>query len=369
MKICYIGDGCSIHTQRWVSFFAKRGHEVFLLTDNPEDIPGVQVIDYKLHRRYFSRPYIILNALKLKNLILEIKPHVLHSHFAHVYGWYGAFSGFKPFLITAWGSDIYFLLRRRCITKEKLYTQYALRKANIITGDSKDLLEASIQLGAKREKTRLIQFGVDSNLFRPHLNSSAWRSNLNIEEHEKVVFSPRQMTDVYNIDVIIKAFYKVQAKCSEKVILLLKNYLNTEDAPYINEMKRLICDLGISEKVRFVGKIPYSEMPFLYNLADVVVSISSSDGTPMSVLEAMACGSPLVVSNLPSLREWIKHDWNGYIVSPKDEIAVGDAILHSLQMNPQELVDQSAVNRKIIFERADHIKNMEQVEDIYKSLL
>jgi glycosyltransferase involved in cell wall biosynthesis len=360
MKICYIGDGKNIHTQRWVSFFAKRGHEVILLTERFGNIAGVEEIVFT-KQKYFPMTALIQETFKVSHLVKEIKPEILHAHYAPVAGWYGAFSGFHPYVLTVWGSDVF---RPKFTNIQRI--NYALRKANLVTGDSQSLLESAIKLGANKEKTVLIQFGVDTDLFKPNVDSTFWRKELGIEE-EKVIFSPRNINPIYNIDIIVKAFYRVYEN-DKNCVLILKKYLQSSESPYETHIKTLIDELGIKEKVKFVGTIDYNEMPGLYNLADAVVSIPSSDATPMSVLEAMSCEAKIVVSDLPSLREWIQDGYNGFIVPSKDELSTFNAILKCLQ-NPSGICDEfSNRNRSIILKKADHTKNMEKMENLYYNL-
>src|SRR6185436_313494 len=91
-------------------------------------------------------------------------------------------------------------------------------------------------------------------------------------------------------------------------MLLMKNYKG--EGLYTQLIKKHIDALGLSESVRIVYDMPYERMRELYRMSTVTVSVPFSDATSMSVLEAMSCGSAPIVSDLPSLREWVQDGWN-----------------------------------------------------------
>ena len=82
----------------------------------------------------------------------------------------------------------------------------------------------------------------------------------------------------------------------------------------------------------------------------------------------MACGAAPVVGDLPSIREWIRHDWNGYVVPLRDEVVTAEAIIRLLSdKTKRELFNRRNLN--IVGERADHNTNMRKVEEMYFNLV
>lgn len=371
LKICYFADANSIHTKRWIRYFVSQGHEVHLVSsgDYNDRIPGV--IYQNLEIKYKAIPKIrgVERIVRVRKLIKKISPDIVHGHFVSGGGHLAYLSGFKPFVVTAWGSDIYLYPKQTFI--EKILTRRTLENADLITADSNDLKSKAIKLGSSSEKSFIIQFGVNTKIFHSAYDVSELRRKFKIGGgNAKIIFSPRMISSIYNIDNIIKAF-KLLQKDFGNLKLILKSYIeNTEeDRKYRKYIEGLVKDLGLNSQTIFIGQVKYSIMPKLYNLSDVVVSIATTDGTPASVLEAMACGCNIVVSNLPSLQEWIKDSWNGYLVNVKDPKEISKKIKKCLLMESNKREKIINRNLNIIKERADYFSNMRKMEKLYYSML
>ena len=152
MRICYIADAGSIHTQKWVRYFAGRGHELHLISRKSSEANDIENLNlywltsfrYPLLLRY---PY---DTIRVRRLIKEIKPDILHVHYAVGYGLLGALSGFHPFILSVWGSDVLVAPKQSKIYK--LTVELAIRKADVIHCDADHIIAPLIKLGAKPEK-------------------------------------------------------------------------------------------------------------------------------------------------------------------------------------------------------------------------
>jgi len=102
MKICYISTK-SIHTRRWVEYFAEKGHEVHLITQEYDNYRGVKIHVVKPKASKLSP---LFKAIVIRNLVKKIKPDILHVHQVVPFGLYGALSRFHPFVVSAWGSNV-----------------------------------------------------------------------------------------------------------------------------------------------------------------------------------------------------------------------------------------------------------------------
>jgi glycosyltransferase involved in cell wall biosynthesis len=134
------------------------------------------------------------------------------------------------------------------------------------------------------------------------------------------------------------------------------------------EAERWVASLGIEASVRLWPRLSQPQLWRLFQRAQVFVSPSAHDGTPNSLLEAMACGCFPVAGDIESLREWITPGMNGFLVNPADPQALAEAILTAL--GDAELRGRAArQNARILAERADYQRCMAQAEEFYENMV
>jgi glycosyltransferase involved in cell wall biosynthesis len=365
LRLAFFGDANSIHVRRWSGWFADRGHDVTLLVPagfdvKPELSDALSVEPFRAYYQGPFRPYgYVAEERSLRRVLARLRPDVVHAHFLTEYGWHAWMSGFHPYAITVWGSDVTISLRRSWRTA--LYGRIALRSADLVTGDSVSLIEDVIAAGARRDRTRLAQFGVDTGRFSPGPDPTALRARLGLKGR-RVLFSPRAITHLYRHGVAVEALAELPAD----VVLLMARYLADE-----KEMAAILARaqaLGVSERVCFVDGIDHADMPDFYRLADVVLSIPCSDATPVTLLEALACGRTVVATDLPSIREWMADLDAASLVAVDDVAATARAIGRLLSMTPGERSELGRRGRAIIEERASQDAHMTAVEGIYRKL-
>jgi glycosyltransferase involved in cell wall biosynthesis len=277
----------------------------------------------------------------------ELRPDVVHAHWLCGYAALAALAGSSPLVAMAWGSDVLRADRLRTLAN-----RIAVRRARVAMADSQALLERLVALGAPREATVLVNWGVDLDVFAP---PNGDRPDL----HRRlglgpgpVILSPRSLTSVYNPDTIVAAFELV-AETRPDAQLVMK-HMGLGVPPVANP------------SVRFVGHVPYERMASYYQAADVCVSIPSSDSSPRSVWEAMACGCPVVVSDLPWVRELITPGRDALVV-PVDEGALALAIDRVL--GDRELAAHLGRHgRRLAETHRDRRAEMDRLADVYRRL-
>lgn len=365
LNLCFISNPNSTHTQRWVNWFAQRGHRVCLIADVLQEEPWKDIEVHNLPAR-FNLPVIkyFVWLIWIRSFLKSWGKGILHAHRVSGAGWLAAFTGFHPCVITPWGSDLYQQPNRSLIAKWLAHK--VLKSADLVTADSRDLRDLAVQFGANPDHSHLIQWGVDLKSFYPKDNSPEVRISLGIDKSAPVVLSPRAVNPIYNLDTIIECIPHVTSVHPE-AIFLFRDY-NT-DARYKISLNRKIQDLGVERSIRWLGRVePWELIADTYYAAQIAVSLASTDGTPTSVLEAMACGTAIIAGDIPSLREWITNGENGLLVPLRDPAALARAI-NELIADTSKCKLFRERNLESIRTRADHEIEMQKMEELYYSLL
>jgi glycosyltransferase involved in cell wall biosynthesis len=222
--------------------------------------------------------------------------------------------------------------------------------------DSQALLDRLVALGAAREATVLLNWGVDLAAFAPTNGARPdVRARLGLEAGP-VILAPRSLTPVYNPETILAAFRLVAAVRPDAQLVL--KHMGTGAAEL---------GIGADERIHVVGHVPHAQMAWYYQAADVCVSIPSSDSSPRSVWEAMACGCPVIVSDLPWVRELIAPDRDACVV-PIAPQPVADAILRVLS-DPDLAAGLGARGRALAEAHRDRAAEMDRLAGLYRALM
>ncbi|MCY6370499.1 glycosyltransferase family 4 protein [Clostridium ganghwense] len=352
MRICFLGDGSSIHIKRWLYYFQEKGHQVHLITFSDVKLENIEVHkigEFDINQDGGNWRYI-LKAGEVKKIIKKINPDVVNAHYVTSYGFIAALTGFKNLVISAWGSDILVAPKRNIVYK--LITKFALDRAKLITSDSDFMSEETRKL--TKVRTITVPMGVEKGL------CSLERKD---ENKEIKILSLRTVNKNSNIDIIVKAFSKILKNIKDKNIKLII----TNDGPEMDNIKNLINELQIQDRVEIRGFISREELLNLLITSQVFVSILDSDSTSVTLLEAMACGVLPIVSDLPANKQWIEEKVNGIILKELKEEELYTAIKLCIEDN--NLKDNAeGLNRDIILKKAIWEDNMAVVEKEYEQI-
>jgi len=292
-------------------------------------------------------------------LIRTLRPSIVVGNWiTRDSGLYCALVGYHPFLAVAWGSDILVEARRWLILR--MFARFTLKVADGVIVDSEVQRQAILSMGCRSSKIYCFPWGIDLNLFRPE-RTKGLREELGWL-HDKIVVSTRRHLPIYGIEYLIRAMPLVLARMNDVKLLVIG------EGPLLEYHKSLAKRLGIENQVKFLGNVENHKLPAILNAGDVYVSTSFSDGSSASLMEAMACGLPVVVTKIAANEEWVVHGENGFLVKPGDSVTLADYVIKVLQDERLRLLMGEA-NLKVAKKRADWEVNSLMLEKSVSDLL
>lgn len=309
MRVAVIGNGQSVHVVGRSAALAAHGVTIRLITLGPV-LPGagIEVRTRPIPRGPLAGARALMTFLKD---VRSFKPDLLHLHYAG--GRLGSLAllcGIRPLVVNVMGGDVLpdqhpgGLSRRARRTTRRI-----LERADALLVKSEGLLPAAANLADVAGKAHVVRWGIDPREFFPDPSGAAsWRKRLQLGDDAHVVLSPRLLRPLYNIDMIVEAFAEA-TRSHARAVLLIAEY--GAEKGYRDALDTQIEELGLRERVRFIGAVPQAEMRGLYSAATVVVMAPWSDGLPQSLFEALACGAPVLLGHLPAYAEIVEDERSG----------------------------------------------------------
>ena len=375
--IAYAGEGQSVFDSFFLDHLTKK-HHVYLLTFNrqvsvvPRKVRTVKM-DEPIHptisplKGLYAYGGSFLRAVLLKRYLNSIKPDVLISSFAVSYGFYGALTRYSPSILLVWGSDV--LIAPKLLPL-RFMAKYALTRANAVITDSQTEEDACVSLGC--DPRRIVKFpwtdlrpmysAVQRNRLRQEKERQEFRRKLAWSEDDPIIVSTRWHEPIYDVESLILAIPRVIQETRNARFLILGSGNLT------GELKRQVHSLRVEDNVRFLGRIPQSEMARYLTMSNIYVSTSLSDGTSASLLEAMACQLAVVVTDIPANREWLENGKSGVLVPRRDPESLAKSIVKLLKdRNLRRSMSTKAY--RVVQEKADWEKNSKLLDDLILSMV
>jgi glycosyltransferase involved in cell wall biosynthesis len=328
----------SVHVKNYYNLIKDYFDEILIVSNYSIDFCESKTVNFSL-----TNPLKVLRSIKqLRKIINEYNPSVIHVHQANSFAYITAKANKSniPLVLTTWGSDVLILPQKGFLYKH--IAKYSVKKADYITADANFMVDAIKKLGVKKE-VLLANFGIDYN-------------EIIIPQKENIIYSNRLHNDLYNVDKIIEAFAGFVKDNPSWKLVVGASGSNTD------ALKKLAKDILPSNSFEFIGFVDKDENKRQYLRAKIWISIPSSDGTAISLLEAMGYGCIPVLSDLPANKEWVLDMDNGCIVKE----SVLDSIKSALTLSLQQVQEK---NKKIIINKATKQVNKTKFESLYDSVI
>jgi glycosyltransferase involved in cell wall biosynthesis len=366
VRVLYFSRDYTAHDHRFLTALAGTDHEVyFLRLERPiikrEERPlpkGVTEIAWFGGKEPFAYRNSIRIMKSLEVVIKQYRPDIIHAGPIQTCAFLTAQCGFQPLVSMSWGSD---LLVDADQDEQMLWiTQYTLDRTKILVGDCQAVAKKANSFGFPDERITLFPWGVDLLQFYPGRNN-------HLREHlawqDKAVFlSLRSWEPIYGIDILVEGFAKA-VKQNDNIRLLLLGSGSQKDW-----IETLIVQNDLEPYIFRAGHVQNHDLLQYYQAADVYISSSFSDGSSVSLMEALACGLPVLVSDIPGNEEWVTTDQHGWLFKTGMADSLCDGILNAL-VNQQNWHEISIQARWLAETRADWESNFQKLLMAYNQAI
>jgi len=314
--------GAEVATQNIAKCLVRKGNEVHILTSRDEGLPKESKEEgFFVHRIFYPKIRIlgvILFWIKSLLYLKKINPEIIHSQ-----GIQMAVPCFlakkflkKSYVVYCQGFDIYLPWKFK-----RLISNSILKNAKVVIALTENM-RSKVQEIYNRE-VFIIPNGIEPKRFG-NLSKEAMRNKLGTKKEEKNILFVGTLKSVKGVKYLIEAVGIVKEKVPEIKLLLVG------DGGERKNLEKLVEELNLENYVTFIGKIPNEEVPKYMMISDVFVLPSLSEGLPITILEAMASGLPIVATKVGGLPEIVRERENGFLVEPKNSKEIAEKVLYLL---------------------------------------
>jgi glycosyltransferase involved in cell wall biosynthesis len=363
MRVLYFSKDYTPHDQRFLTSMSEEGYKVYFLQlessgKSLEDskLPkGVEKVEWAGGKAEYRAWDLLKYTKSFKEVVEEIRPDVVHAGPIQTAGLIAALSGFHPLVTMSWAYDLLFDAKKN--TFNRWATKYTLKHSDYMAVDCETIVKLSVQFGFDDDRIVKFPWGVDLQKFSPGRNMEL-RKSLGWDD-KIVLLHLRSWEPIYGVDVLVKGFIEA-VKQKPKLRLLMLGGGSQE-----NEIKKLLVDSGLAENVKFVGQVNNEELPGYYKAVDLYLSASHSDGSSVSLMEAMASGLPVLVSDIPGNLEWVQDGKQGWLFEDGSSDSLAEKVLEVIgEVDKLEIIGANA--RRTAEERANWPENFSKLTALYE---
>lgn len=368
-RILYVSEGYSTHDRRFLEKLAESGHKGWHLPcaadpwrRESKSLPkGIHLLA-PLSRKPISPGNLnwIRAALRFRCVVREVQPEIVHAGPVQTGGFLAALSGFHPLLIMSWGSDVLAVAEKSAWMR--WITKFTLGRADMALGDCKAVQERISALGQlPQERIVTFPYGIDCGVFQSKVSELRLRQKLGWDGC-RVVISTRAFEASYGTMIFLGAIRGVLAKRSDVRVLMLG------DGSLRRQVEAFIEASGLKGKIHLAGQVEENTLADYFAEADLYVSAAYCDGSSISLLQAMGCGLPVIVTDGFGNREWVIHHENGWLYPAANADVLAATVLEALDEDELR-VAMGKTNAEAVRSRANWELNFGKLLAAYDKLL
>jgi glycosyltransferase involved in cell wall biosynthesis len=296
--------------------------------------------------------------LWLKNeffkVVDSIQPDLVHAGPIQKVAFIAALANFHPLISMSWGTDL--LMDADQNSWWRWITWYTLRHSDWLIGDCHAVQKKATDFGFPIIQTSVFPWGIDLKRFHPDPDETSkrqfgWENNF-------VILCTRNWEVRYGVDLVVRAFCKVAIRMPDARLILVGGGSQEK------LLRKLVLKTGLQSQVIFAGRIDYEGLPRYYQSADLYISASHSDGSSVSLMEALGCGCPVLVSDIISNLEWVTPGEQGWLFKDGDRQSLSENLVLAYEQR-QNLANIKVQSRRTALEKANWNKNFSVLLSTY----
>lgn len=362
MKICYLGDAGSPHLVKWVQHAAARGFDPVVLSSTPSAMDRVETIycpPQKTLRQLWQRQLDIIRA---------VRPDIVHAHFVDQFALVTQWAG-VPAVLTPWGSDVYAPFPDRFSGLNRTVKWYLLRRAYrraaAVTALSPHMRERLLgHFGATMTNCHALGFGRQMHEAISMERKEEVRRNCG-GAARVVLFSPRACKPLYNIASIVEAFLTIVPDYPDACLWV--NKFNAEE-DYLSAIETIAKSSPFCSRICFLDGCPSDVVQLRIAASDLILSVPDSDGRPITVIDSLSCGVPVVYKDLPQLTDLLVDGFTGISVADACAANIGSAIRRFLDMHADQRARMSDQCRQSVRSIPGEEEEMDRMAYLYRQI-
>jgi glycosyltransferase involved in cell wall biosynthesis len=288
----------------------------------------------------------------------QIKPDLIHAGPIQRVSYLPALIGFHPLLTMSWGFDL--MEDAGSSKKMEDITRFILQSSDWFTSDCQASKNVAVSYGMEESRTTVFPWGVDLFQFNPK-NRSAFRHQIGYEDDLLIVHT-RSWEPRYRVNIALEGFWRALQVEPDLRLLMLGG------GSQENQIKKYVEEQGLSDRVIFQGYKQNEELSKYYKAADVYLSASHIDGSSVALMEAMACGCPALISDIPANLEWVSDGKQGWIFKDNDPKDLAGKIIN-ISRHKKEIYHLGENARLKAEMNADWSKNFARLLETYNIMM
>ncbi len=369
MKILYFSRDYTTHDHRFLSALAQTEHEIgFLQLERrghaledralPPEIQLIPWVGGQAPAKFRDGLRLVAG---LRKVIRDFQPDLIQAGPIQRSAFLAALTGFRPLVTMSWGYDL--LMDVHNGRGWEWATRLTLKNSAALVGDCDTIRNLAINYGMNPSRIITFPWGANIQKYSPRTSHPELRTRLGWDADKFVILSTRGWSELYGVEDLARAFVILARKYPELRLLMLGN------GPLAPRIRKIFQQGGVQDYVHFPGQISQENLPDYYRAADLYISTSHSDGTSISLLEALASGLPVLLTDIPGNQEWIDEPGKvGWLFKDGAVDSLVAGITHAVE-NRDQLPAMGRAARQLAETRGNWETNFQKLFTAYELAL